>query len=397
MPRLLSSDISINKELYFPRKNHFNPVKKKVKTKLNIFLFVLLTGITFTTYSQTVEKIAISLSGNIYLNPNTGSDTNTGTKDNPLKSLSEAAKRVTNAIGSGAITIYLSKGVYALTETADFNPNKWVFTKENPLTIRAEVLPDDKNWNPKDMPIIVSTMPFDIESNKAGKVTGGQNFGILIQHSNVTIQGLRILGEPVHENPSEGILIRNYPIVWEGDNLENLRITQCLFIGDKVALPNHLGILANGKGLEVDHCVFYGVKDCVVMWNSPATDCKMHHNLILNTYGAAVWTWSTTKDFKFYNNVISNANVIWIFDEEEKETFTIKNSMFVGFNEFVNKGGGPQGFGEKGNAKKLKIKKDVVLKKEGQLDIIDDQTSKYYLHIKQGTPGSEYGAGLFYN
>jgi len=63
------------------------------------------------------------------------------------------------------------------------------------------------------------------------------------------------MGESVHETPFKNILIRNYPIVWDGKNLEDFRVTQCLFLGNKITLPNHLGILAAGRALEVDHCV----------------------------------------------------------------------------------------------------------------------------------------------
>ena len=226
-------------------------------------------------------------------------------------------------------------------------------------------------------------------------MTGAQNFGILIQNSHVTIQGLRILGEPVHENPSPGILIRNYPIVWEGKDLEDLRITECLFIGDKFAIPNHLGVLANGRNLEVDDCVFYGVKDAEVMWFSPATNSSFHHNLVLNTYGGIVWTWSATEDFRFYNNVISNANVLWLLDKDQKYSYTIDNSVIVGYKSLANKGGGAQDFGEKADTTKLRINKNVILRKSGKLEVVEDQTNKRYLHIKQGTLGSNVGAGLF--
>lgn len=362
---------------------------KNIKLVTVICLFL---GSNFLTIAQTSS---MPKDGNIYLNPKSGNDTNGGTKESPLKTLSEAAKRVNQASGEGAITVYLSSGVYGMNETADFNPINWKFSKSNRLSIRAEILPDDTNWTPAEMPILISTMPFSVEKSKTGEVTGGQNFGILIQNSHATIQGLRVLGEPVHENPSKGVLVRNYPIVWEGKNSEDLRITQCLFMGNKLAIPNHLAVLANGKTLEVDHCVFYGVKDAVVMWNSPATNSSMHHNLIIDSYGAIVWTWSATNDFKFYNNVISNANVLWILNKDEKDSFSIENSVIVGYNSYVNKGGGPQGFGENANPAKLKVGKDVILKKKGKLEIIDDQTDKLFLHIKPGTLGSNLGASLF--
>lgn len=333
----------------------------------------------------------------IFVNPKIGLNTNSGTKDSPIKSLSEAARRVSAADGEGAINVLLSSGVYGLSETAEFNAQNWKFSKHNRLTIRAEILPDEAEWSPAEMPILISTMPFSVEKNDMGELTGGQNFGIMIQNSHVTIQGLRILGEPVHENPSKGVLVRNYPIMWEGKNLEDFKVTQCLFLGNKYALPNHLGILANGKEQEIDHCVFYGVKDAVVLWNSPATNSSMHHNLVIDSYGGIVWTWSATPDFKFYNNVISNANVLWMLNKDEKDSFTIENSVIVGYKSYVNKGGGPQGFGEKANPEKLKLGKNVTIKKTGKLQIIEDQTDRYFLHLKPGTLGSNLGAGLFTN
>lgn len=363
---------------------------------LSVMLLCLAVCTSPALMAQNNQIAPVPANGKLYVNANIGNNNNDGTQSSPLQTLDEAAKRVNESIGKGALTIYISKGVYGLTKTADFNPVNWEFTKENRLIIRAEVLPDDKEWNPADMPVIISTMPFTEEKNDKNEITGGQNFGILIQNSHVTIQGLRILGEPVHENPSTGILIRNYPIVWEGKNLEDLRITQCLFIGNKYAIPNHLGVLANGKGLEVDHCLFYGVKDAVVMWHSPATNSSFHHNVIIDSYGGIVWTWSATEDFKFYNNVISNANILWVQNKEEKLSYSLENSIIVGYNTIVNKGGGAHDFGEKGNPAKIKFNKDVVLKKDGKLEIVLDQTSKFYLHIKPGTLGSNLGAGLFY-
>ena len=368
---------------------------KRHATIIVFLLGILINTSILSTAQDNQVPTSLPAGGKIYVNANTGKNNNDGAQGSPLQTLSEAAKRINGAKGKGAITIYLSKGIYGMAETADFNPVNWEFTKENRLTIRAEVLPDDTDWNPADMPVLFSTMPFSVEKNDKNEITGGQNFGILIQNSHVTIQGLRVLGEPVHENPFKGVLVRNYPIVWDGKNLEDLRVTQCLFIGSKYAIPNHLAILSSGKALEVDHCLFYGVKDALVMWNSPATNSSMHHNLIVDSYGGVVWTWSATDDFKFYNNVVSNGNVLWVLDKDEKFSYNMENSIIVGYNSLANKGGGPQGFGEKANPAKIKINKDVILKKEGKLEIVDDQTSKLYLHIKPGTLGSNLGAGLF--
>ncbi len=363
---------------------------------MNKFRIILtLFFLTFITQTTLAQKIALPEDRQLYINSEIGKDDNLGSKESPIKSLNEAADRVNSSEGKGAITITLATGIYVLTETVDFNPQKWEFSKTDRLTVKADLLPDDEKWRPGDMPIILSAIPFDIEKNENGDVIGAQNFGIMIQSSHVTIQGLRILGQPVHENPSEGVVIRNYPIIWEGKNLEDFRVSQCLFLGDKNTIPNHLGILATGAALEVDHCVFFGIKDAVVMWNSPSTNSSFHHNLIVDSYGGAIWTWSATSDFKFYKNVVTNSNVFWILEKEEKESYQLENSILVGYNSLVNKGGGAQGFGEKGNEGKLKLGPQVIVRKEGRLDIIEDQTNRNFLHVKPGTLGYELGAGLF--
>jgi hypothetical protein len=336
---------------------------------------------------------------NIYVNPEMGRDDQEGSKALPLKSLFEAAKRVNQANGRGAINIILSEGIYGLDATVTFHPANWHFSTTERLTIRAELLPDDSLWNPAKMPVIVSTMPLNFKPNGNNDPLHGTSYGIQVEVSHVTIKGLRVLGTPVHERPADGYVRRNYPIVREGRNLDDLHVTQCLFIGDKHAIPNHLAVLASGHGVVVDHCVFYNVKDAVVFWfsDTPAERCEMHHNLVVGSYGAAVWTWSAAEDFKFYNNVVANTNVFWILNKDEKRSFTITNSILAGYKELVNKGGGPAGFGERADPAKLKLGKDVNISKDKLIEIEDDPTKKNYLHIKPNTTGAHLGAGLFKN
>lgn len=335
--------------------------------------------------------------GNIYLHPEFGNNSGTGTKETPLKTLNEAARRVNQANGKGAVNIILFEGIYNLDATATFHPVNWHFTEEERLTIKAEILPDDSEWNPGKMPVIVSTMPLNFKPYGNDDPLHGASYGIQIETSHVTIQGLRLLGTPVHERPADGYVRRNYPIAREGRNLDDLRITQCLFLGDRHAIPNHVAIIASGHGVVVDHCVFYGVKDAVVFWESdgPSKGSEMHHNLIADSYGAAIWSWSLGEDFKYYNNVVSNSNVFWVLDEEAEKSFSISNSVLVGYNELVNKGGGPATFGTKANPEKLKLGEGVIIQKEGKLEIEEDLTSRNYLHLKPGSTGSDLGAGLF--
>jgi hypothetical protein len=306
---------------------------------------------------------------NLFINAEFGNDQNPGTKEQPLKTLNQATFLVNQANGKGAITIYISEGIYGLDATATFHPANWHFTKEERLTIRAEILPDDADWHPGRMPVFVSTMLLDFKPNGNQDPLGGASYGIQIETSHATIQGLRVLGTPVVERPKVGMVRRNYPIVREGRNLDDLRVTQCLFVGDEHVIPNHLGVLASGQGVVVDHCVFYQCKDAVVFWFSekPAERCEMHHNLMIDNYGAAVWSWSVADDFKFYNNVISNNNVFWEVGRDEKKTYTVANSLVVGYNSLVNKGGGAFGYGEPTDPGRLKYGDDVMIKKEGSL------------------------------
>ncbi|OFY64441.1 MAG: hypothetical protein A2V64_12425 [Bacteroidetes bacterium RBG_13_43_22] len=344
-----------------------------------------------------INPAAEGQANNLFINANTGNDQNTGTKEQPLKTLNEAAKRVNQANGTGAVTIYLSEGIYGLNATAIFQPVNWQFTKEERLTIRAAVLPDDPEWNPAKMPVIISTMPLELKPNGREDPLGGRSYGIQIETNHVTIQGLRVFGSPLHERPAEGMVRRNYPIVREGRDLEDLRITQCLFLGDKHVIPNHLAILASGQNIVVDHCVFYHCKDAVVFWFSdrPAENCEMHHNLMIGNYGAAVWSWSVAEDFKYFNNVVANTNIFWVLHRDEERTMSLSNSLVIGYNELVNKGGGAGGLGEKGNPDKLKFGKDVIIKKEGTVQIEEDPTKRNYLHLVPGTQGADLRAGLF--
>mgnify|MGYP003632065353 CR=1 FL=1 len=345
----------------------------------------------------TAQLNSIPKDGEIFVNPEFGDNLNNGTKDYPIKSVYEAAQRINHANGKGAITIYLSKGIHGLDKTVTFHPANWHFTKENRLTIRAEILPDSIHWDQGQMPVIVSTMPLNFKPYGNYDPLHGASYGLQIETSHVTIQGLRVLGTPVHETPKEGYVKRNYPIVREGMDLTDLRITQCLFLGDIHAIPNHLSILASGHGIEVDHCVFYGVKDAVVFWqsNTPAIGCSMHHNLIVDNYGGAVWAWTVAADFKYYNNVVSNTNVFWEIGKNEQMTYNLSNSIVLGYNELVNKNGGAFGYGEPADTSKLIYKNDVIIKKKGEVELDKNPTSKNYLHLKPGSIGSELGVGLF--
>ena len=205
------------------------------------------------------------------------------------------------------MTIILSEGVYAVGETAVFQPEHRVFSQSERLTIRAEVLPDDPDWHTGRMPTLIHTLPLGLPDAPP------LEFGMLTEASHVTIRGIKLLGAPVVESPKPDILVRVYPIGRMNKELDDLEITQCVFAGDKVTNPNHLGILAHGSGINVHHCVFFNVKLTVVYWTPGSSGHAMRNCFVHGAYGSAVWTTEIAADFDFRNNVIANGNYVWTY------------------------------------------------------------------------------------
>lgn len=325
-----------------------------------------------------------------YVNQQTGADTNPGTKEKPFKTLPRAADRVNEEKGTGPSTVVLSAGIYALDRTARFKPAR-EYTQANRLTIRAEMLPDDKDWDAAKMPVLISTMPLRPD------MFGGQSYGIQVETSHVTIQGLRVLGTPVHEHPTAKAVRRNYPIVREGRTLDDLLVTQCLFLGDREAIPNHVPILASGNGVVVDHCVFHRCKDTVVYWFSsgPAKGCAMRHCLAVGCYGAGVWTWSPGNDFEFHHNVIADSPYAWILTGRGETKYAVTDSVIVGYKELVGTRDGPPQNLKPADHAFLKLGNGVVTQADGKVQVELDQTNRTYLHLVPGTLGADLEAGLF--
>jgi len=345
----------------------------------------------------------------IYLNPASGADMNSGANGSPLRTLAEASRRVNQTDGTGPMTIVLSEGVYAVGETAAFKPERRKFTKTERLTIRAEVLPDDSEWHTGRMPTLIHTLPL------VGPRARGLIFGMMTEASHVTIQGLKLLGAPVVETPKPGMLVRVYLIGRMGRQLDDLEIAQCLFAGDKVTTPNHLGILANGSGIHVHHCVFYNVKLTVVFWTGGSSGHSMRNCLVHGAYGSGVWTTAIADDFDFRNNVIANGNYVWTYQggasarrdpdaraqaggsatapEEQRVHYKVIDSLFAGNKKMACSGTGASlGFKDI-DASFLEMVGTQVLDQPIALEM--DQTKRNYLHPVEGSEAARIGAGLF--
>lgn len=369
-----------------------------MKTRKIYILVLILIG-----FGNVIAQEGI----NIYLNPYTGNDSNPGTRDKPLKTLVAASRLVNEDTSDKAITIFLAEGIYPINETATFQPTARTFTKTARLTISAEVLPEDENWNTASMPTLIHTMQLSDMWMGRKDPFGGVSYGMMVETSHVTIQGIKILGIPVVEHPKEGYIQRVYPIGRMNPELDDLEITQCFFAGDEVTNPNHLPILANGTGIVLDHCLFYRVKQAIVYWSRNSTGHAMRNCLIIGNYGCGIWTSAIANDFDFRNNIIANGNYVWISqltrDRGQQETenvsssepihYKVYNSLFAGNKKYVGTGGGPALNFRDIEPTMLELINTTIT--DIPIEIEMDQSKRNYLHPVEGSEAAKMGVGLF--
>jgi hypothetical protein len=368
--------------------------------------------------AQETGRTAMVPEGNtIYLHPATGADTNSGSKDKPLRTLAEAARRLNQSTGVGPMTVVLSEGIYAVGETTLIKPERRTFSKTERLTIRAEVLPDDPEWHTGRMPTLIHTMPLPATWNGRPDPLGGAANGMLIETSHVTIQGLKILGLPVVETPKPGQKRRLYAIARFNRALEDLEVAQCLFAGDEVVGPLHVCLIAHGNNVVVHHCVFRGfTKDAVVFWTPGSTGHAMRNCFFHGMYSSTVWTAGIAGDFEYRSNVVDSANYVWIYQSlasaqadagggraqlpsaakakpQERTHYKVVDSFFANNKKLTGTGTGARIEFQDIDSSFLEW---VGTKVSDQPVVLEhDQTKRNYLHPVAGSEAAKIGAGLF--
>ena len=354
--------------------------------------------------------------GTIHLDPVGGLDTNPGTQGSPLRSLAEAARRVNQSSGSGAMTVVLAEGIYPIGETTLLKPENRAFSKDQRLTIRAEVLPDEPEWHIGRMPTLVHTLPLSPTWNGRPDPLGGAANGMLVETSHVTIQGLKVLGMPVVESPRAGLIRRLYGISRLRRDLEDLEVAQCLFAGDEVTNPHHVAIIANGDGINVHHCVFRGLKISAVYWTPGSKGHAMTNCLCHELYGSGVWTAGIANDFEYRNNVVEGCNYVWTAQggssaladaagrggqqagaaptkPQEPVRYRVVDSYFGGNRKLTGSGTGARLEYVDIDPSVLEL---VNTKVTGQPAVLErDSTKRGYLHPVAGSDAAKVGAGLF--
>ncbi|WP_223833588.1 hypothetical protein [Pedobacter riviphilus] len=334
-------------------------------------------------------SVLVAQAEQLYVNPQTGNDTNSGIKTHPLKTIFEAAKRVNLNKAQGATTIFLSAGVHLLTETVVFTNDKYTF--KNRLVICADVMPDDAGWTPQKMPVVVTAVPL------APGIGGEEAKGIQPEVSHVTIEGLRFTGSPDYTYIDGNNLRRSYPIWRDGKKLDDLLVTQCLFAGDVDVLPLHVGVIANGYGLVIDHCVFFNCKIPVVFWKNDGgagSRSAMRYSLVYGGYFCGVWTTLGTNgdDFDFHHNIIANTATIWIREKGSKIGYKVSDCIFTNYTKLAGYGSGPL---SDSNATPTDFLEMKNVQTTGTVKIEKDQSKRNYLQLAEGSIGSDIQAGLF--
>ena len=285
------------------------------------------------------------------------------------------------------------------------------------MTIRAEVLPDDPEWHTGCMPALIHTMPLKHTWNGRPDPLGGVADGMLIETSHVSVLGLKILGLPVVETPKPGQIRRLYGINRFRRDLEDLEVAQCVFLGDDAIAPHHVGIIANGNGVNVHHCVFRGMKINVVYWTPGSKGHALTHCVCHDLYGSAVWTAGIANDFDYRNNVVEGCNYVWTAQgggsaladaggrggrpgapatpatPQEPVHYKVIDSYFAGNRRLTGSGTGARLEYQDIDSSFLEL--IGTRSSEQRVDTERDQTRRGYLHPVAGSDAAKVGAGLF--
>ena len=342
-------------------------------------LWFCFAGLVFVTLVPSV------IAETLYVDSRGGNDVNPGTKEKPLKTIGHAAAMVNNKTERGPTTIKIAPGVYNLAECVVFE-NTRPYTEQDRLVIEATILPDDPNWEPAMMPVILSTE----DPRKPEKLTGRtETYSLQVKISHVTVRGLKFLGNP---------LLNNWHACVSriGKNLDDLVVTQCMFVGERDGLGIYCATLATGDRFVLDHNIFHNCHACVVFWDGSegiaGKGCAMRYCIMDGALHSGVWTCQTKEDFEFHHNIVTGSEYFWMRKGGDKQRYRLHDCI-VTENRYYSGYGVESGpIGQTG-AEVTYDEENII--KEGKIVLEKNKEARNYLHVAGGTFGSELGAGLF--
>lgn len=254
-----------------------------------------------------------------------------------------------------------------------------------PYVLEAAIMPDDKDWKPWLMPVIESVSPNN------DKKYFDHCAGIMAERANVSIRGLKFVG---NANPAVEYY---YPIIRDTLTLKNLDISQCYFIGDKYGSVMQGAIYAEGPGIHVDHCIFYGAKNAVLVFEN-ISDFSITHTIIYGAYECAVWYGFKEADqpFVFSDNIVSHCSYFWAGSKDlDHSSYMFSHSLICENDHYVGTQNGQGGVAD------LPVKiayKETAVRKTGMVKLVEVKTEGFpqkYLNLTPDSEGQDIGAGIF--
>lgn len=342
-------------------------------TELKLLTFAILLILSVPLRAQT-----------LFVNATEGKDDASGTLRAPLASLDKAVSRANTFSGKEPITIKIAPGLYTLVNPLVVRPGSNL-PANTKFTFEAMDMPGDKTWTPAKMPVIQCVA----DSNRTGKLKHA-SIAFQVERNDVVIKGLKFTGNP---NPAS---LYYYVIQRRDSTLTGLEISQCYFVGDKNSAPMQGGVFAQGAGITVDHCIFYGIKNAVMVF-SGLKDFSLTHSIIYGAYEGAVWYGygqSSYSPFTFHDNIVADGNYFWVGYRGVHPNYQFSNSVIAGNASYM-------GFNEDEIIPdRLNKPVEKGIRKSGTV-LLNEVTAKGipgdYLNLSPASAGKDIDAGIFLN
>jgi hypothetical protein len=315
----------------------------------------------------------------LYVDVAQGKDEAKGTATDPVASLDKAVALAHDFTGNEPVTIKIYPGLYVIRQVLEIKTRS-SSAGTIPYTLEAAVMPDDTAWQPTKMPVIQSVSTDNSTKQFAHAI------GFLVAKNNVSFKGLKFVG---NANPAVRYY---YPITREDETLQGLDVSQCYFIGEKNSSPIQGAIWAHGGGTHVDHTIFYGCKNALLLFKS-IKDFALTNSIISGSYEAAVWFGPYESDFLFRNNVVTNCEYFWLRAADTTPKYTFNNSVIAGNTHYMGF------FGQKAAVEANETNQiEQGVKKSGTILLSEVKTNGLppdYLNLLPQSAGYDLKAGIF--
>jgi len=321
----------------------------------------------------------------IYVDAQKGKNNAAGTLSDPILTLDEAVSKSNSFKGNEPVTLKLAPGLYAIKHRLNIKTAA-AATGNAPYTIEASTLPDDKSWQPNSMPVIQSI------SGNNDDYEFSHCVGLYIAQNNVTIKGLKFVGNP------NSTVHYYYPIRRQDKTLNGLSVSQCFFIGEANSSAIQSAFWASGTDIHVDHCVFHNSKIAFVLGFN-INGFSLTHSIIDGAYNTVIWYGfdKTALKFTFKDNIVTNCYYVMVYPVENGQPdYTFSDSYITNNKNYL--GNYPKAQ-DRFFAEPNKHIKEVNIKKTGKIELTaveDNGITKDNLNPVKNSAGQSTGAGLFF-